>query len=132
MTLALLRFESFTLDLERLTLNGPSGPANLRRKSFDVLRYLAERAGRVVTKEELIKAIWPDVTVGDEFLTKCISEVRQAIGDEGQSVIKTVPRRGYLFDATIAPTDIPAIGTAEPNPPSFPNALLSRFFPSPT
>jgi adenylate cyclase len=110
MTLGLLRFGSFTLDLERLTLNGPAGPANLRRKSFDVLRYLAERAGRVVTKEELIKAIWPDVTVGDESLTKCISEVRQAIGDEGQSVIKTVPRRGYLFDAPIASADIPASG----------------------
>ena len=120
MTLALLRFESFTLDLERLTLNGPSGPANLRRKSFDVLRYLAERAGRVVTKEELIKAVWPDVTVGDESLTKCISEVRQAIGDEGQLVIKTVPRRGYLFDATIAPTDIPAIGTAGAKSPVVP------------
>jgi adenylate cyclase len=110
MTLGLLRFESFTLDLERLTVSGPSGPANLRRKSFDVLRYLAERTGRVVTKEELIQAVWPDVTVGDESLTKCISEVRQAIGDESQLVIKTVPRRGYLFDAKIAPADGPGNG----------------------
>ena len=50
-----LRFDSFTLDLERLRLDGPSGQADLRRKSFDVLRYLVEHAGSVVTKEELIK-----------------------------------------------------------------------------
>ena len=98
------------LDLERLTERALR-PANLR-KSFDVLRYLAERAGRVVAKEELIRAVWPDVTVGDESLTKCISEVRQAIGDEGQSVIKTIPRRGYLFDVPVAPTGIPTGGTA--------------------
>jgi adenylate cyclase len=108
-----LRFEAFTLDLERLTLCGPSGQANLRRKSFDVLRYLAEHTGRVVTKDELIKAIWPDVTVGDESLTKCISEVRQAIGDKSQSVIKTVPRRGYLFDVPISSPDAPTDCTAE-------------------
>jgi DNA-binding winged helix-turn-helix (wHTH) protein len=47
------RFASFTLDLDRLCLDGPSGHADLRRKSFDVLRYLVEHAGRIVTKEEL-------------------------------------------------------------------------------
>ena len=41
---------------------------DLRRKSFEVLRYLVEHAGRVVTKEEMINAVWPDVTVGDEFV----------------------------------------------------------------
>ena len=79
MTRKSFRFGSFTLDLERLCLDGPSGHADLRRKSFDVLRYLVEHAGRVVTKEELIKAVWPDVTVSDESLTQCISEVRRAI-----------------------------------------------------
>ena len=61
------RFESFALDLERLCLDGPSGPMDLRRKSFEVLRYLVENTGRVVTKEELIKAVWPNVTIGDEY-----------------------------------------------------------------
>ena len=97
-----LRFGSFTLDLERLRLDGPSGHADLRRKSFDVLRYLVEHAGRVVTKEELIKGVWPDVTVSDESLTQCISEVRRALGEAGHRIIKTVPRRGYLFDVPIA------------------------------
>ena len=70
----------------------------MRPKSFEVLRYLVEHAGRVVTKDELVKAVWPTVTVGDESLTKCISEVRHAIGDDAQRIIKTVPRRGYLID----------------------------------
>jgi adenylate cyclase len=93
-----LRFQSFTLDLQRLCLRGPSGEIDLRPKSFEVLRYLAEHAGRVATKEEMLKALWPDVRVTDESLTRCISEVRRAIGDDAQQLIKTVSRRGYLFD----------------------------------
>src|SRR4029077_2439457 len=117
-------FDSFTLDLERLTLHGPSGPADLRRKSFDVLRYLVEHAGRVVTKDELVKAIWPNVTVGDESLAKCISEVRHAIGDESQQIIKTVPRRGYLIAVPLATAGVAAAtagaaaqGPSLPSPP---------------
>ena len=68
-----LRFQSFTLDLDRLSLRGPSGDVDLRPKSFEVLRYLVEHAGRVVTKDEVIKAVWPDVTVTDESLTRCVS-----------------------------------------------------------
>jgi adenylate cyclase len=102
MTHRSLRFESFILDLERLSLQGPSGRVDLRRKSFEVLRYLLEHAGRVVTKEELMKAVWPDVTVGDESLTQCIHDVRRALGAESQRIIKTIPRRGYLVDVLIS------------------------------
>jgi DNA-binding winged helix-turn-helix (wHTH) protein len=102
MTSRSLQFTSFRLDLDRLCLYGPSGQADLRPKSFEVLRYLAENAGRVVRKDELIKAIWPDVTVTDESLTVCVSEVRRALGDERHRIIKTVPRRGYLFDVPVS------------------------------
>jgi class 3 adenylate cyclase/DNA-binding winged helix-turn-helix (wHTH) protein len=102
MTSRSLRFQAFTLDLERLSLRGPGGQVDLRPKSYEVLRYLVEHAGRVVTKDEVMRAVWPDVTVGDESLTRCISEVRRAIADEGQAIIKTVPRRGYLFDAAVS------------------------------
>jgi len=105
------RFESFTLDLERLCLRGPSGQVDVRRKSFDVLRYLIEHAGRVVTKQELIRAVWPDVTVGDESLTQCISEVRRALDDERQRIIRTVPRRGYLIGVPISANDTTAAQT---------------------
>jgi adenylate cyclase len=101
-----LRFESFTLDLERLSLYGAAGQIDLRPKSFEVLRYLAEHAGRVVTKDEVIKAVWPDATVTDESLTRCISEVRHALADEDQQIIKTVPRRGYVFEMGEAPGQV--------------------------
>jgi TolB-like protein len=101
------RFASLTLDLDRQSLVGPSGRAELRPKSFAVLRYLVEHAGRVVGKHEMIKAVWPDVIVTDESLTRCISEVRRAIGDEDQRIIKTVSRRGYLLDAEVWAADAP-------------------------
>ena len=105
MTRRSLRFQSFILDLDRFSLYGPSGRLDLRPKSFEVLRYLAEHSNRVVTKDEVIKAVWPDVTVTDESLTRCISEVRQVLGDESQSMIKTISRRGYRFDSAIFASD---------------------------
>jgi adenylate cyclase len=93
-----LIFSSLTLDLERLCLLGPAGQIKLRPKSFEVLRYLAEHAGQTVTKDELIAAIWPNVTVSEESLTRCISDIRLAVGDDAQSIIKTVPKRGYLLE----------------------------------
>ena len=111
MTRTSFRFESFTLDLERLCLRGPSGQVGVRRKSFDVLRYLVEHAGRVVTKEEVIRAVWPDVTVGEESLTQCVSEIRRALDDESQRIIRTVPRRGYLVDVPISMDDTTAVQT---------------------
>jgi TolB-like protein/Tfp pilus assembly protein PilF len=108
-----LRFDSFSLDLERLRLDGPAGHANLRRKSFDVLRYLIERAGHVVTKEDLIKGVWPDVMVSDESLTQCISDVRRALGEAGHRIIKTVPRRGYLIDVPISASEVPAVDPSQ-------------------
>ena len=97
-----LQFGPFTLDLERLCLSGPSEEVELRPKSFEVLRYLAEHPGRVISKEQLIASVWPDVIVTDDSLIRCISEVRRAIADEDQGIIKTVPRRGYLFQAEVS------------------------------
>src|SRR5262249_22802705 len=73
-------------------------------------RYLVENAGRLIPKNELIKAVWPNITVTDESLTRCVSDVRLALGDTDQRVIRTVPRRGYLFAApvsTIVPENSP-------------------------
>jgi len=97
-----LIFSALTLDLERLCLFGPAGQIRLRPKSFEVLRYLAEHAGQTVTKDELIAAIWPDVTVSEESLTRCISDIRLAIGDHGQRIVKTLPKRGYLLEGPVS------------------------------
>ena len=97
-----LRFGPFTLDLQRLCLRGSSGEKELRPKTFEVLRYLAEHPGRVVSKEELIAAVWPHVIVTDDSVIRCVGEARRAINDGGQTIIRTVPRRGYLFQAEVS------------------------------
>lgn len=94
-------FEGFTLDLRRGSLRTNDHDIDLRPKSFELLRYLAEHAGRLIPKDELIAAIWPNVTVTDESLTRCISDIRIALGDHDQRIIKTVPRRGYIFAAPV-------------------------------
>jgi DNA-binding winged helix-turn-helix (wHTH) protein len=123
-----LVFGLLTLDLERLCLLGPAGEIKLRPKSFEVLRYLAERAGQTITKDELIAAIWPNVTVTEESLTRCISDVRLAIGDQAQRVIKTLPKRGYLLEGPVSHDG--KAGSPSPRPSGdFPSIAL---WPSPT
>lgn len=88
-------------DLRRETVLDVTGaPVPLRPQCFAVLRHLSENAGRVVTKDELMAAVWPDIAVTDDSLVQCIHEIRRAIGDERHILLKTVPRRGYLFEPT--------------------------------
>jgi adenylate cyclase len=98
----MFRFEDYTLDVARGSLRRKDREVELRPKSFEVLSYLVENAGRLVTKEELIKTVWPNVVVTEESLTRCVSDVRNAIGDSDQTIIKTIPRRGYRFAAPVS------------------------------
>lgn len=98
-----LRFERFVLDLTRGCLRVGDVDIELRPKAFEVLRCLAENAGRLVTKGELYEAVWPNVVVSDGSITQCIRELRNKLGDDGHSLIKTVSRRGYLLDAIVLP-----------------------------
>ena len=74
----------------------------LRPQAFDLLKYLLQNAGRLVSKDELMKAVWPDVFVTDDSLVQCVGDVRRAIGDEDQSVLKAVPKRGYRLTVEVA------------------------------
>src|SRR5262249_60294900 len=116
MTRKTLEFAGFTLDLDRLCLFGPAGQPGLRPKSFEVLRYLLEHPGRVVSKDEVMTAVWPNTTVSDESLTRCVSDVRRALGDGQQHIIKTVPRRGYLVDVPVVPVAAGGAGGAHQKP----------------
>jgi TolB-like protein/cytochrome c-type biogenesis protein CcmH/NrfG len=103
-------FAGYTLDLLRGCLRAGEREIELRPKSFALLRHLVENAGRLASKDELFKAVWPDVVVSDESLAHCVSEVRAALGDDEQRIIRTVPRRGYLFAAAVsgAPAELNA------------------------
>ena len=96
------QFASFRLDLARGSVFEGDREIELRPKSFEVLRYLVENAGRLVSKDELMERIWPNVVVNEDSLARCISDVRQVLRDEAQRIIKTVPRRGYLFVAPVS------------------------------
>lgn len=100
-----IRFDRFALDVSRGSLASEIGEIWLRPKSFAVLRYLVENAGRLIAKDEIFTALWPDSIVTDDSLVQCISEIRQVLHDDGQRLIKTLPRRGYLFDAAITRSD---------------------------
>src|SRR5215831_293857 len=97
------RFESFRLDpashcLWRGDVRVPIAP-----KAFDMLRLLVEHAGRLLTPDEILDALWPNAYVNPEVVKKYILSIRKALGDDpGEPVfIETVPRRGYWF---MAPT----------------------------
>ncbi|MEQ1684389.1 MAG: winged helix-turn-helix domain-containing protein [Burkholderiaceae bacterium] len=111
------RFEGFTLDAGRRELRRGAATVDLRPKCLDVLTCLLRRAGQVVTKNELMEQVWPDVVVTDESLTRCVSDIRQALGDAGQAIIKTVPRRGYvLVSVVVSETPMPAEWAAAVEP----------------
>jgi predicted ATPase/DNA-binding winged helix-turn-helix (wHTH) protein len=95
------RFGEFTLDLVRGGLFRSGNEVKLRPKVFEVLKYLVESSGRLISKGELAKAIWPDSFVTDDSLVQCTVELRRALGDPDQQIIKTIPRRGYLFSAAV-------------------------------
>jgi TolB-like protein/DNA-binding winged helix-turn-helix (wHTH) protein/tetratricopeptide (TPR) repeat protein len=111
-----LRFEDFDLDVGCRTLRRAGRMLDLRPRSFDVLVYLAEAAGRQVGKDEILAAVWPDVVVGEESLTRCVSDIRQVLGEHGQHIIKTLPRRGYLFAAPVEPVPAPHAVSPMPAP----------------
>jgi adenylate cyclase len=103
----LFGFEGYTLDLTRGWLFDASGDISLRPKSFQLLRYLVENAGRLISKDELIASLWPNVIISDESLARCVSDVRHALKGAGRRIVKTVPCRGYLFAAPVSASACP-------------------------
>jgi predicted ATPase/DNA-binding winged helix-turn-helix (wHTH) protein len=94
-----ITFDAFVLDAENeLLWMGPER-IHLRPKTFAFLRTLAERSGQLLTKTDLLNAVWNDCNVGDEALKHCVAEIRRALGDNAETpvFIETVHRRGYRF-----------------------------------
>ena len=79
-----LKFGSCALNLASAQLTRDGRVVPLTPKAYDVLRYLVEHAGRLVTKQELLDACWPEVFVGDAALKVCVREIRKALDDEVQ------------------------------------------------
>ena len=108
----LYSFGEFTLDVPDRRLTRGGCPVHLAPKTYDVLVILIRRAGRLVTKQELLESVWPGVFVDEGILTVHVAALRKALGDTRRSpaYIETVSRSGYRFVAAVrhASTEDPA------------------------
>ena len=96
-------FADFRLDLDNACLwRGPQ-PVALTPKAFDVLHYLVTHADRLVTKDTLLDAVWPELAISDVVVRVAIGELRRVLGDTAQAprFNATVHRRGYRFVAPV-------------------------------
>jgi DNA-binding winged helix-turn-helix (wHTH) protein/tetratricopeptide (TPR) repeat protein len=112
-----LRFAGFELDQQRAELRAPGGEGvRLRPKPFAMLQVFLANAGRVLSKQELMQAVWPNIYVGEDSLFQCIREIRTALGDDERRLVKLVSGRGYVFEAEVsqelAETPVPAQAAA--------------------
>jgi DNA-binding winged helix-turn-helix (wHTH) protein/tetratricopeptide (TPR) repeat protein len=109
------RFEGHVLDLTRgvLTRNGQEIP--LRPRSFELLRLMIDNPGRLLDRDSINAAVWPDTVTTDENIAQCVREVRLAIGDRARSVVRTVPRRGYVLTASVTKAERDERGTIPPS-----------------
>lgn len=110
-------FDAYEIDRERRELRHDGEPVPTEPQVFDLLVYLVEHRGRVVTSDELFDAIWSGRVVSLSTLTSRINAARSAIGDDGarQRLIKTLPRRGYRFvgDVVASGSNVATALTAE-------------------
>src|SRR6185437_12588747 len=97
-----LRFERYVLDLDRGCLLLDGKEVTLRPKTLAVLHYLVENHGRLVPKDDLFAAVWPNLAITDDVLVQSVGELRRALGDDGPRLIKTIPRRGYRFESEVS------------------------------
>src|SRR3954454_16494257 len=111
-------FGPFQVDVSRRLLLRDGKPAQLSPKVFDTLLELILRAGQVITKEELLAAVWPDAAVEENSLARNVSTLRKALGENASDhqYVVTVPGRGYSFVAAVhtgeQPTSAPAAEAA--------------------
>ena len=113
-------FGEFCLDAQQRALFCRRQFISLTPKSLETLLFLVERHGRIVEKKELMDAVWPDTFVEEISLARNISVLRKALsgGDDGQTFIETVPKRGYRFSAPVEVLDQESSVAASPAMPA--------------
>src|SRR5438128_4687296 len=123
-------FGGFRLDPDNACLWRGAQAMTLTPKAFDVLLYLVTHADRLVSKDTLLDAVWPETAVSDAVVRIAIGELRRALGDTVQApqFIATVPRRGYRFLVPVTQAMPP--DTASPGPPPLPQVPARPYSPS--
>jgi DNA-binding winged helix-turn-helix (wHTH) protein/pimeloyl-ACP methyl ester carboxylesterase len=115
-SLGTYRFGPFSLDVRERRLARASEVIPLRGKVFDMLSVLVENSGRLLTKQELLDAVWPETAVEENNLNHNVSVLRKVLGEKatGQKYIETVPKVGYRFTAPVEITASPARPATSP------------------
>ena len=108
------RFGPACFDEASLVLTLDGQPVELERRPLELLSILLGHAGEVVTKAEIVAALWTGRDVSDASLTKCVARLRRAIGDVDHTIVHTVHGYGYRFVAPVTVEDV----TASPAPPA--------------
>lgn len=102
------RFGELAVDTLRAEVRLAGKAVRLRRQSFDVLVHLLQRPHRIVSKDDLLDAVWGNKVVTDGSLKHCLMEIRAAIGDREHKVIRTVARRGYILETPVTKESVAA------------------------
>ena len=113
---AAVRFGEFRLDPVRAEFTRFGQPVALRPKTYALLSLFAASPGRVLGKDELLAALWPKAVVTEGSLTQCVGELRAALGEHGDNLIRTVSRLGYRFDAEVLADAAPEPAPAQDKP----------------
>lgn len=96
------RFGGFTLDTRKGLLLSPHGQdVALRPKALQLLRLLVDNPEEVIDRDRIMRSVWPEVTIGDDGITQCIRDIRRALGDEAQRIVRTLPKRGYFLGVEV-------------------------------
>ena len=96
------RFGKFTLDTGKQTFYSDGSVVHLPTKAFEILLMLVENNGEIVTKDEMLRAVWQDTFVEESNLAQYVSRLRKILNRDGQEFIKTFSKRGYRFSADLA------------------------------
>ncbi|MGE3844232.1 MAG: winged helix-turn-helix domain-containing protein, partial [Vicinamibacterales bacterium] len=122
------RFGDICVDIERVAVTRAGASVDLEPKAFDVLRTLLEHRDRLVTKDELLNAVWPDTFVTPNVLTRAIAQLRKALGDDAVEAkyIQTVTKRGYRFIVHVT-VDAEAPATVSSSPRFWSARLVAGF-----
>src|SRR5947208_6999256 len=94
-------FGEYSLDPGQRSFTRNSEQVHIPAKEFDTLLYFLENPGRTLTKDEMMTAIWDDTFVEEGNLAQYVSRLRKLLDANGHSYIKTLPKRGYRFDADV-------------------------------
>jgi len=120
----LIRFEGFELDTKARTLKRQGTTVPIKPKTFELLLYLAEHAQQEVSREELLSAVWPSSFVEERNLSQHVFLLRKALAASGESesIIATIPGRGYQFRVPVVLVPVERVGSDPPTQPDTPAA----------